>query len=57
LQRAEALGEQGADAAARARGIRHPLAGVCNLGEALGDHAAPLEVAEHLLLGISGQFE
>jgi hypothetical protein len=57
LQRAEAAGEEGADAAARARGIRHPLAGGCDLGEAFGDHATPFEVAEHLLLGEPGQFE
>jgi hypothetical protein len=53
----EAAWEQGADAAAGAGGIRHPLAGVRDLGKALGDHATPLEVASQLLLGEPGQFE
>jgi hypothetical protein len=57
LQRAQAPGEQGADAAAQAPGIRHPLGGVRDLCGALGDESAPLEVAGQLMLGVPSQFE
>src|SRR5690606_6948002 len=62
---AQAPGEQGTDAAARAPGILRLLDGDVRprrqrwggLRQALRDHAAPLEADEHLVIGVPSEFE